>query len=171
MWVPQADGCLLCKCCYETLRHYDPFTYAPPPHSLDRRGWHVSQDLPAYLKQKEHVFWRMYRCVPSRINAHMYRMCAHVCAWGLRMRASEGWFWWLAWAMSESSTSHVLDPCSCIDGSLVLMQPSGLSDTEWHRVLFPDLCVKSKMESWVERKRYTLRESRGWGREQKQDHR
>lgn len=63
-------------------------------------------------------------------------------------------FWEFAWAMSESSSSHVLDPCSCADGSHVLMQPSGLSDTEWHHVPFPDLWVKTKMERWVERKRY-----------------
>lgn len=34
------------------------------------------------------------------------------------------------------------------------MQPLGLSDTEWHRVLFPNLCVKRKMERWVEMMRY-----------------
>lgn len=56
--------------------------------------------------------------------------------------------------MSKSSTSHVMNPCSCAEGSHVLMQPSGLSDTEWHHVPFPDLCVKRQMERWVERKRY-----------------
>lgn len=64
------------------------------------------------------------------------------------------WFWGFEWAKSKSSTGHVLNPCLCADGSYVLMQPSGLSDTEWHHVLFPDLCVKREMERWVERKRY-----------------
>lgn len=48
----------------------------------------------------------------------------------------------------------MLDQRSCADGFHVLMQPSGLSDTEWHCAPFPDLCVKRKMERWVERKRY-----------------
>lgn len=40
------------------------------------------------------------------------------------------------------------------------MQPSGLSDTEWHHVLLPDLCVKRKMERWGERKTYVERKQK-----------
>lgn len=43
----------------------------------------------------------------------------------------------------------MLDQRSCAGGSHVLMQPSGLSDSEWRDVPLPDLCVRREMERWV----------------------
>lgn len=154
------SGCLLCKCCYESLRYHGPFTYAPHLHTLDRTCWGVCTAVASMSKTK--VYMSMCMCLHASMCIHIYSMCVCVCV-SEDVSEYKRWFWGFACAMSEWSASHVLDQRSCADGFHVLMQPSGLSDTEWHCAPFPDLCVKRKMERWVEKEEVRWRKAGGKG--------
>lgn len=60
-------------------------------------------------------------------------------------------------AQLASSIRYVLDQRSCAGWSHVLMQPSGLSGSERHRVPSADLCVRRETERWAGRTRHVER--------------